>query len=458
MFIDFLEQGFNANADADAIVWRDRAYSYGWLAERLDEWREYLVREDIRPGQIVILEADFSPNSVALLLALLDRGCILVPLTSAVAAQRDEFSGVAQGEVVIDVAADDTVAVERLPNIADHAIYHTLRERGHPGLVLFSSGSTGKSKAAVHDFVPLLEKFRTPRHRLRSISFLLFDHIGGVNTMLYVMSNIGCLITVEDRSPAGVLSAVQNYRVELLPATPTFLNLILISEADREFDLSSLQTVTYGTEPMPHTTLTRFHARFPGVRLVQTYGLSEIGIMRSKSKGSDSLWVKLGGEGFETRVVDGILHVKAASAMLGYLNAPSPFTADGWFNTNDRVEVDGDYFRILGRDSEIINVGGQKVYPAEVESVIQSLDNVAEVTVFGEAHPITGNVVCAQVSMIEPAAEKAFKKAIRKACRERLEGFKVPVKVHVLQVAQHSERFKKIRAQFQRDTHPADGH
>ena len=451
MFIDFLEERFKADPDTDALVWRDRVYSYRWLADRLSSWRERLAVEQIGQGEVVILEADFSPTSVALFLALLDRGCILVPLTSAVGAKRNEFVAIAQGEATIRVAPDDSVIVERLAGAADHVHYQALRAKGHPGLVLFSSGSTGKSKAAVHDFVPLLEKFRITRARLRSISFLLFDHIGGINTMLYMLSNTGCLITVEDRRPTAVLKAVQDHRVELLPATPTFLNLLLISEADRDFDLSSLQMVTYGTEPMPETTLKSLHARLPNVRLVQTYGLSEIGIMRSKSKSSDSIWVKLGGEGFETRVVDGILHVKAASAMLGYLNAPSPFTADGWFDTQDRVEVEGEYFRILGRDSELINVGGQKVYPAEVESIIQVLDNVAEVTVFGEPHPITGNIVCARVSTIEPTDDKALRKAIRQACREQLESFKVPVKIEVTQERQYSERFKKIRRR------PSDG-
>jgi acyl-CoA synthetase (AMP-forming)/AMP-acid ligase II len=180
--------------------------------------------------------------------------------------------------------------------------------------------------------------------------------------------------------------------------------------------------------------------------LTQTYGLSETGILRSKSKSSDSLWLKLGGEGFETRVVDGILHIRAASAMLGYLNAPSPFTPDGWFNTQDRVEVDGEYFRILGRDSEIINVGGQKVYPAEVESVIQSVANIAEVTVYGEAHPITGQIVCARVSTIEPVDLKVLRTAIKQACRLRLESFKVPVKIELTQERQYSDRFKKVRA------------
>jgi acyl-coenzyme A synthetase/AMP-(fatty) acid ligase len=163
--------------------------------------------------------------------------------------------------------------------------------------------------------------------------------------MLYTLSNHGCLVTVQDRTADGVLTAVERHRVELLPTSPTFLNMVLMSEAYARHDLSSLRTVTYGTEPMPESTLRRLHALFPDLQLVQTYGLSEVGILRSKSKSSDSLWVKIGGEGFETRVVQGILEIKARSSMLGYLNAPSPFTADGWFVTGDEVEVDGEYLR-----------------------------------------------------------------------------------------------------------------
>lgn len=88
------------------------------------------------------------------------------------------------------------------------------------------------------------------------------------------------------------------------------------------------------------------------------------------------MWDKIGGEGFETRVVDRILQIKATSAMLGYLNAPSLFTSDGWFITGDSVEVNGEYLRILGRKSTIINVGGENVYPSEVESVIQEMENI----------------------------------------------------------------------------------
>ena len=131
---------------------------------------------------------------------------------------------------------------------------------------------------------------------------------------------------------------------------------------------------------------------FPRIKLQQTYGLSEVGILRSKSKDSNSLWVKIG-EGFETRVSNGLLEIKAKSAMLGYLNAPSPFTNDGWFKTGDEVDVDGDYFLIKGRKSEIIDVGGEKVYPQEVENIILGLDYVQDVLVYGESHPIVGSII-----------------------------------------------------------------
>ena len=155
--------------------------------------------------------------------------------------------------------------------------------------------------------------------------------------------------------------------------------------------------------------------------------------------------MKLGGEGFQTRVVDGILQIKAESAMLGYLNAPSPFTADGWFNTGDKVEVDGEYFRILGRQSEIINVGGQKVYPAEVESVLQEMPEIAEVSVYGEKNAIVGEIVCAAVRLRQARDARDFQRDLRQFCRQRLQAFQVPVRIKLVDSALHGDRFKKNR-------------
>jgi long-chain acyl-CoA synthetase len=445
MFIDFLLDVFRENRDAEAVIWRDQSFTYGHLINRTTYWRNYLKENGISEGAIVAIEGDFSPNAIALMLALIEGSCVVVPLTASVAAKKDEFIAIAGVEVSLQFSTRDEVELTHFRPSAPHSILQELRRRKHPGLILFSSGSTGKSKAALHDIVGMLGKFKVRRHARRAITFLLYDHIGGFNTMLYQLSNGGCIVTVENRDPDSVLRAIERHRVELLPTSPTFINLILLSEAYRHYDLSSLKIVTYGTEPMPESTLRRFHAALPHVQLQQTYGLSEVGILRSKSRSSDSLWVKLGGEGFQTRVVDGILQIKAESAMLGYLNAPSPFTDDGWFNTGDKVEVDGEYFRILGRDSEIINVGGQKVYPAEVESVLQEMPEIAEVSVYGEKNAIVGQIVCAAVRLREAHDARDFQRELRQFCRQRLQEFQIPARVKLVESALHGQRFKKNR-------------
>jgi long-chain acyl-CoA synthetase len=445
MHIDFLLEVFTKNKEKEAIIWKGRSFSYQWLLNQVYFWKEKVKKEQINSGTVVILEADFSPNALALLLVLIEMEYIIVPLTSSVETQKPEFIEIAEGEILFRVNEEDQLMITKYSRSATHMFYNQLRKIKHPGLVLFSSGSTGKSKASLSDFSDILSKFMVSRHSLRAIAFLLFDHIGGINTLLYTLSNAGCVVAVNERTPEEVLSIIEKYKVELLPTSPTFINLILLSEAYKRFNLNSLKTITYGTEPMPESTLKRLHELFPDIQLKQTYGLSELGILRSQSKGPDSLWVKVGGEGFETRVIGGLLEVKAKSAMLGYLNAPSPFTEDGWFKTGDSVLTDGEFIKILGRESEIINVGGEKVYPMEVESIIQEFDNVAEVTVYGKKNAITGNIVCATVRLMCPDDPKKFSTALKKYCRGKMQAFKVPVKVEIDYEKQYSQRFKKTR-------------
>jgi acyl-CoA synthetase (AMP-forming)/AMP-acid ligase II len=144
--------------------------------------------------------------------------------------------------------------------------------------------------------------------------------------------------------------------------------------------------------------------------------------------------------------VDGILWVKSDYAMLGYLNAPDPFDADGWFNTEDLVEVDGEWLRILGRDSDLINVAGRKVYPAEVEQAILELDNIRDVVVYGEANPLLGQIVVAKVATVEPESAAELKQRIRRGCAHQLAAFKLPTKVVVAdEGGLYSVRLKKKR-------------
>jgi len=446
MHIDFLFDVFNEFDNSDSIIWKGSKHSYRSLMHNVEKFQLLIDSHQIKPGTVVALEGDFSPNSITLLLALIEKECIVVPLTNTSNKNENRLFEIAQVEFVFRVDEKDVITSNNVSKRSDNKYYKIIREREHPGLVLYTSGTSGEPKAAVHDLLGLLEKFKTRRKAFRTLNFLLFDHWGGLNTMFHILSNGGVVIATKDRNPENICKLIEKHKIELLPASPTFLNLMLLSGVYKNYDLNSLKIISYGTEPMSEGTLKRLKIIFPEVKLLQTYGLIELGVMRSKSEKDDSLWVKVGGDDYKTRIVDGMLEINAKSAMLGYLNAPNPFTEDGWFKTGDAVEVKGEYIKILGRKSEIINVGGNKVYPQEVESVIQEMDNVAEVTVFGEKNLIMGNIVSANVRLLMDEDNKDFTIRLKQYCSGRLVNFMIPVKVKIVDNQQYGERFKKIRS------------
>lgn len=439
--IEFLTDLFHEHGSSDAVVSSGFRLAYEDLLEEVGFW--LVATADVPPGSVVAVEGDFTlRHSIPLFLALAERGCVLVPVSPGTADEAERLRVTGAGWCVTWGGS-----LERLAGGPDHPLLARLRAAGHPGLVLFSSGSSGRPKAALHDLSLLLDKFRTPRRRSRTISFLLFDHIGGFNTLLTALSNGGCIVVPDSHSPDAVLAAVERHRAEVLPVSPTFLNLLLASGAHRRHDLSSLSLVTYGTERMPESTLRAVSAELPGVRLLQTYGLSEVGIMGTRSRDRDTTWVRLGGEGFETRVTDeGLLEIRARSAMLGYLNAPSPFTDDGWFKTGDEVEVDGEYVRFLGRRSDVINVGGLKVHPTEVEDVVQGVTGVEDVVVRGERNALVGHVVVAVVKPGEGVDQDDLRGRIRSSCASLLDKHKRPARIQFTGEPLHTSRFKKARA------------
>jgi long-chain acyl-CoA synthetase len=441
----FFHRNFIGNKDKAAICYGVHNFLYSDLTKLIEKFHTKLLMNHVREGQVVALVGDFTPTTIALMFALIHNNNIIVPISRRQKAGIEKKLNITGVHKIITVDKDERIVIDWFSDAEYAPLCQTIKGTKHPGLILFTSGSSGEPKAAVHDLMKLLEKFKAPKKTYRTLNFLLFDHWGGLNTMFHTLANGGTVIPVTEHTPDAICRLIERHKIELLPASPTFLNLLLISEAYQHYDLNSLQRITYGTEPMSQTTLDRIRGLFPGVKLQQTYGLIELGVLRTQSKSDNSLWVKIGGEGYETRVVDGLLEIKAESAMLGYLNAPSPFTDDGWFRTGDQVEVDGEYMKILGRKSEIINVGGLKVYPAEVESMIQMLDNVAEVTVYGEANVIVGNIVCAKIRLIKKEDPADFVERLTIYCQHRLQKFQTPIRIIVSDDVQYTDRFKKKR-------------
>jgi acyl-CoA synthetase (AMP-forming)/AMP-acid ligase II len=442
-----LLQSLERRRDHPAVYGEGCEYTIGELLDRAGQWAGYLRRAGVGPGKVCAAVGEFSFDTGAFLLAALMQRCTVVPLREGAQGEISTLLGIAAADVLVDLHRGDLnhrpVRVEK----RDSPLLRDFLRTGQPGIIAFTSGSAGQPKAILHDFDRLLNNVcRFDRKGHRSLIFLLFNHLGGINTLLTVLSSTGGVAVIPgQRTTEEIAALVERARVELLPVTPTFLALMLASRCHERHDMSSLKLISYGAEPMPQSLLERVNRLFPHARFHQTYGMSEICLLRTKSRSSDSLWVKLGGDGFDVRVVDGLLHIRSDFSMVGYLNAENPFLEDGWLPTGDRVEQDGDWVRFLGRDSDVINVGGEKVTPLEIESVLLEADNIIDARVRGEKDAMFGARIVADVALAAPEEPVELRRRLRHVCLEKLARYKVPVRFNIVQDPLHSGRFKKVR-------------
>ena len=429
-----------------AVFFRGAEQTYDQFLKSIDVARLRLDSAGIIPGSVVAVLGEFSPATCALFFALLRQRSILVPLTQVNKVEHDNFFAIAGVEFSITVDANERIDVRAIIPTKRNELVERFTAEHAPGLIVFTSGSTGKPKGVLHNCENVAKKFIAERRGWRTILFLLMDHFGGFNTFLSAFAYGGMAVCISDRTPTAVCESIDAAKATLFPTTPTFINLLISSNVYRSYDLSSVQLITYGTEVMPEATLKKVRGIFPNAQVKQTYGLSELGVLRSKSENDSSLWVRLGGDGFEVKVVDDVLWVRSEANMVGYLNAPSPFDDEGWMCTGDHVETRGDYVRIIGRKSDMINVGGQKVFPAEVEAVLLEAPNISDATVYAGTHPILGQVVLARIALQEDEAAEAVSERLRSHCIKRLQKYKIPMRFTIVSAdSQRSERFKKTR-------------
>jgi len=211
--------------DRPALMWRNESWSFTQLCDGCDAWLGQLAQHGVKPGDTLAICGDYSPKLCALLLAALLNRNIIIPLASATAPRWNRLMERAQVQFAVRFDSDDSWHVTSFDCAVSHPLLRQLEERDAPSLVLFSSGSTGESKASVLDFDRLLAKFEVPRPAYRTLVFLLLDHIGGINTLLHGLCHGGTIVTTREHSPDAVCAAIEAHRIQLLPTTPTFLRI-----------------------------------------------------------------------------------------------------------------------------------------------------------------------------------------------------------------------------------------
>lgn len=431
-----------------AIIDSDSEFLYSDLLNNIANFNLKLKKLKVNSGEVVFILGDYSFDSISLFFSLALNGNIIVPITSDNEQEINERIDVAQPDWIFNLNSNSEKKVEYKNKLDRHHLLDSLIASKSSGLILFSSGSTGKPKAMVHNLENLLYNYIDKKGKeMNFLVFLMFDHIGGLNTLFNCLS-MGVIITIpQNRNPNDIARLIEKHRINILPSSPTFLNLMCISNVFDVFDLSSIKMITYGTEAMPESLLLKLKDKLPRVKFLQTFGTSETGIMKTSSMSSSSTFLKFDDPNQEYKIVNGELWLRSKTQVLGYINhSNESFTEDGWFMTGDLVEqTDDGFIKIIGRSKELINVGGEKVLPAEVESVIMELDFIEDCIVKSEQNSITGQMVCADVVLKEGFDFKNEKLKIKKHCIQKLDPFKIPVRIREIESVNFTNRFKKER-------------
>src|SRR6187200_2669487 len=149
--IDFLLEDFAMYNDQTAIIWKDASFSYKNILQRIHKWRDELT--DLQSGTIVGLEGDFSPETISLLYALIEKNAIIAPFDINHTEKNRKKYEIAQLDLLIRVQSEENIVFTKMGDgIAKNDLYKDIIENAIPGLVLFTSGSSGEPKAALHNF------------------------------------------------------------------------------------------------------------------------------------------------------------------------------------------------------------------------------------------------------------------------------------------------------------------
>ena len=327
-------------------------------------------------------------------------------------------------------------------------------ERPHPGspderfLLLYTSGTTDNPKGVPHaqrgflgnaqGSVPELEISRSET----ILSAAPLTHLYGLFAYHLSLCSGAAMSLLPSFTPNGLAEQIQNHRVSCVFAGPAHFKPLLDAGLLDKHDFSAMRFACLSGSPVPPELASAVEAKLKGKgKTIQLWGMTELQA-GSFSRPSDPADVRHGTAGAATpgtelRVVDERLQVRGASLFAGYFKnekaTREAFTADGWFETGDTAQLSaGGHLRFTGRVKEIINRGGVKYSPVDIEVLIDRIPGVARCAIVPYPDPVLGERACVFVQPA-PGAPRATLEAItRELDRAGVAKFKWPERLELV--------------------------
>lgn len=421
--------------------------TFAAIEQEAQDFRTHLLA-DVAPGQIVAIQVGNHPSWPALLLACVGRRVVALPLERSISvAERDTALAVVGAAAVISAGANGDIGMHR-----HHAETADWGEH-QPVLLKLTSGTTAAPRAIRFRSEQLLadcdQICETMGISAADVNFAVIpvSHSYGFSNLITPLLARGVATALSsDRMPRAVLDDLARTKATVFPGMPVFYQAFCDLTAVPE--LPELRLCISAGAPLPLTVAQRFRAKF-NRSIHSFYGSSECGgICYDRD-------APLREEGFVGGAMQGVtleildegdaatrIRVRSAAAGDGYFREPEPAKlGDGFFAPDDLLARRDDGFVVVGRTTDIINVAGKKVNPAEIEATLLSFEGVRAAAVFGVRSTLRNEEVAACIV----ASEAITEAALLEFCRHRLSGWQVPKRLFFVESIPVNERGKISR-------------
>lgn len=380
------------------------------------------------PGTVVGFKADNKKKALVHLMACARIGAIALP-----------YKGDLPEEVaeLLDLHCLDDGSY-KTGSAKPFELKKKIRHREEAGLIISSSGSSGKAKWVMHSLDQLLGKYLKLKHARTVVHWYDLDNISGIELFTSISCAGGALLLVDDANNAEIQSLVKQSPLtpDLISSTPSFLRFYLLACGNSGFE--HVKDLNLGGEILAESQVHFFKGFFPEAAIHSFYGSTESSSIQTETlQGSNA--IKWGEEGVDFKIESGELFLKRRQGfMLGYLF--NQHQKSEWFATNDLVEAaPSGYYRVIGRKDRKINVGGQLADPGRVETVLRNHPAVEDAFVYGRKNELLGFVLQADIIAIG----EINMQDLRKYCHSRLLMHEIPFGFKCVENLAFNHRLKR---------------
>lgn len=289
-------------------------------------------------------------------------------------------------------------------------------KKSNSEITLFTSGTTGTPKRIVHSVQSLTRNTKIDERFTDNVWAYCYNptHMAGIQVFFQAFFNQNTLIFLFSKKREEIFNGFEKYQISNISATPTFYRLLLPFE--KEFH--SIKRVTFGGEKTNEKLISNMKQFFPNAKFNNIYASTEVGSLLTSNGEFFSIPQPLA---HRIRIIDNELQIHKN------LLAKNFNDKDDWYLTGDIVQIVKDNpieFKFNGRKSEIINTGGYKINPKEVEEVISQLPEVNYAKVYAKKNSVLGNIVCSEILFNENCS--LTEEQIRTYLKSKLQEFKIP--------------------------------